>query len=177
LTTDMDSSIIIRPVTESDLGRIVELERQIFTDPWSARDIGDFYTEASEPQTEIMQSLFYAAKTASDTSAPGQMSVSDNTVGYICARRVLDEGEILNVAVSPEIRRCGIGRKLMDAAMHELRINGAVSVFLEVRSSNTAARRLYEAIGFKPEAIRKNYYRLPTEDAILMKWTADGGGE
>jgi len=162
----MNNNIFIRTVTGDDLGRIVELERQIFADPWSANDIGDFHRETSIGPTELMHSSFFAA-----------VNDEDIAVGYICVRRILDEGEILNVAVSPDMRRCGIGRMLMEAAMIDLKKHGARSVFLEVRKSNTAAQRLYEAFGFRPEAIRKNYYRLPTEDAILMKCTADSAIE
>ena len=92
----------------------------------------------------------------------------DVLLGYVWARFVLDEGEIGNIAVAPEHRRCGVGAALLGALFAESERRGAAVLRLEVRGSNLAARRLYEKNGFETVGKRKNYYEKPTEDAILM---------
>ena len=79
-----------------------------------------------------------------------------------------DEGEIPNVCVAAAARRRGIGKLLMDALCEEARGCGITSLFLEVRQSNAAARGLYRLSGFEEIGIRKGFYELPKEDAVLM---------
>ena len=79
-----------------------------------------------------------------------------------------DEGEIANLAVTKEMRRQGIGEMLMEHATAMAKDNGVVTMYLEVRSSNIGAKSLYEKLGYSPIGIRKNYYREPREDAIVM---------
>lgn len=83
---------------------------------------------------------------------------------FIAARSAGGENEILNLAVAPSLRRRGIGRLLLAEALS--RLSGPV--FLEVRESNEAARRLYESAGFVAAGIRREYYGNPTECAIVM---------
>lgn len=92
----------------------------------------------------------------------------DALLGYVWARFVLDEGEIGNIAVAPERRRCGVGAALLKALFAESERRGAAVLRLEVRGSNLAAQRLYEKNGFETVGKRKNYYEKPAEDAILM---------
>ena len=89
-------------------------------------------------------------------------------VGY-CALRVLaDEGEIQRIAVLPSWRRNGIAKSLMEAMIQVSKEKGAVQMSLEVRENNTGARNLYEKYGFVQEAVRKNYYENPVENACIM---------
>lgn len=93
--------------------------------------------------------------------------VGGNTAGFAVARRTApDELEILNVAVDPPFRRRGVARKLIQQVLAGHR--GAV--FLEVRQSNLAARKLYHSIGFETIAVRKDYYSDSGEQAIVMKF-------
>ncbi len=96
------------------------------------------------------------------------VAVCDNRVAGFLAARSLGEGEceLLNLAVDPEFRRRGLARHLMRA------LTGAYSgnIFLEVRESNMAARSLYKSMGFKEIGIRQDYYELPLEAAIVMKF-------
>ncbi len=92
-------------------------------------------------------------------------------VGYIGYRSVLDEADITNVAVSPELRRQGIGRQLMGRLLSLAGEKGILTIFLEVRVSNTAAITLYEHAGFHTCGQRKNYYTEPVEDALLMSYS------
>ena len=94
---------------------------------------------------------------------------ASGVVGYIVARCVADEGEILNLAVGDRYQRRGIGRALVRAALESLAASGAETVYLEVRESNDAARRLYQGLGFEILARRKNYYRQPEEAALVLR--------
>lgn len=88
--------------------------------------------------------------------------------GYCCLRLLAGEGEIQRIAVLPEYRRLGVGRKMMEAMVNYAMAERAYGISLEVRESNQAARRLYESFGFSAEAVRKGYYRNPSEDAVIM---------
>jgi len=94
-------------------------------------------------------------------------TVEDRLVGFAVARRTApDEIEILNVAVDEASRRRGIGRSLI----RELIGKSPGTVFLEVRQSNLAARKLYHSLGFEAAGIRPDYYSEPMESAIVMKF-------
>lgn len=93
----------------------------------------------------------------------------DEILGYVIARQVVDEGEILNVGVAPAVRRQGVGRLLVRKALERLGELGARSVYLEVRESNVAARALYRGFGFVEVSRRVKYYQRPVEDALLLK--------
>ncbi len=91
----------------------------------------------------------------------------DRVAGFIVARQLAEgESEILNLAVDPAWRRCGIGRQLVA----EIRLRHPGMLFLEVRESNLEARRFYESIQFQLVNIRPQYYDNPREGAIVMKF-------
>ena len=77
-----------------------------------------------------------------------------------------DERELLNLAVSPDFRRKGVGRALLSAVLNGF----SGSVFLEVRASNTTAQEFYKSLNFKVISVRDNYYQYPPEAAIVMKF-------
>lgn len=89
-------------------------------------------------------------------------------VGYVGCQTVLDEGYITNVAVSPDCRRQGIGRALIEELAQRARAQGLSFVTLETRASNAPAIALYEGAGFDRVGMRKNFYTAPSEDAVLM---------
>lgn len=89
-------------------------------------------------------------------------------VGYVGCQTVLDEGYITNVAVSPDCRRQGIGRALIEELAQRARAQGLSFVTLEARASNASAIALYEGAGFDRVGMRKNFYTAPSEDAVLM---------
>jgi len=96
-----------------------------------------------------------------------RVAVSDGEVaGFLVARAVAGEAEILNVAVAPRFRRRGIARELLQSFLNGF--NGPV--FLEVRESNQAARLTYQALGFAEVNRRSRYYETPPEAAIVMKF-------
>ena len=88
--------------------------------------------------------------------------------GFLCGRRIGDEAEILKLAVAYHVRRQGAGGFLLTYVLDVLAQQGVGSCFLELRSSNTAARRLYDKAGFEQTGTRKKYYTASSEDAVLM---------
>jgi ribosomal-protein-alanine N-acetyltransferase len=82
---------------------------------------------------------------------------------------VLEEAEVLNIAVDPARRGASLGGRLLDAGISEARSRGAHEIFLEVRESNVAALDLYRSRGFEAIARRKKYYRTPVEDALVLR--------
>lgn len=88
--------------------------------------------------------------------------------GLICGYFAADQSDIAAVAVRPDMRRLGIGDLLIDAFEKSLpEITEAV--FLDVRESNIPAIRLYQKHGYEKAGLRKNYYREPAENAVIMK--------
>lgn len=128
---------------------IETMEKQCFSAPWTR--------EMLIKQLPDDMHIFLAA-------------VDDNgeAVGYVGLMNVLDEGYISNVAVSPEMRRQGIGDMLIDELILRAWAKKLSFVTLEVRESNLAAQMLYKKHGFAEVGRRRNYYVRPTEDAILM---------
>ncbi len=140
----------IRPARQGDVLSIGMIERESFSDPWGPRE---FTSALGNPQ-----SIFLVAE-----NPDGVVS------GYVIALAVLDEAEILNLAVHPELRGNGVGGALLDAALAALKARGAEQIYLEVRESNTAARKLYSARGFDEISRRHGYYRTPVEDALVLR--------
>jgi len=88
-------------------------------------------------------------------------------VGFLIARHLAPDWELENIVVAGESRRSGVGTQLMQAFLTQAKQMKGESAFLEVRESNTAARALYERLGFQPTGRRKSYYAAPLEDAVL----------
>lgn len=97
---------------------------------------------------------------------------NETIAGYVVALEAADEGEILNLAVAPFGRRHGLGRALVQQVVATLRARGVRQMYLEVRESNAPARALYAAQGFRELGRRKQYYRRPVEDAIVLRLDA-----
>lgn len=148
--------MLIRPMTENDLDRVVIIENACFTDPWSRENFED---SLKEPTAHLLVM----------TAGTGVEGI----VGYCCLYHMLDEGEIVNVAVAPEYRQKGYGAALVRELMRLGKDLGAERFFLEVRAGNTAGKRLYESLGFGSCGIRKGFYSNPREDAVLMVWPAE----
>ncbi|MBR1658747.1 MAG: ribosomal protein S18-alanine N-acetyltransferase [Oscillospiraceae bacterium] len=141
-------SFLIRNARESDLPRLLELERACFSVPWTE----DMLRRQMAPG----QNVFLAAET------------EGTVAGYVGLLYVLDEGYISNVAVAPAYRRRGVGDALLGALEARAREKSLAFLTLEVRESNVPARALYAKHGYLDVGRRKNYYKKPREDAILM---------
>ena len=90
-------------------------------------------------------------------------------VGYVGSQTVFPETDMMNIAVIPERRREGIAEVLVDSLVTELKRIGSDSLTLEVRVSNIPAISLYQKLGFHEAGLRKNYYRNPKEDALILR--------
>ena len=103
----------------------------------------------------------------------GYAALDENgtVLAYVGMTYAADEGSITNVATHPAARRQGLGRAVVQALMKEGAALGLADIYLEVRLSNAPAIALYESLGFSVVGTRKNFYRHPTEDALLMKAT------
>ncbi len=95
-------------------------------------------------------------------------SSGDSISGFLTARLVVDEMEILNLGVRVEARRRGVGRALVEAAFVWGAANGGRRAFLEVRASNAGAIAFYERFGFAAGGRRAGYYSAPVEDAVQL---------
>jgi ribosomal-protein-alanine N-acetyltransferase len=144
------ATVTIEPALHGDLNIIAALETTAFSDPWS---LASFESVMDEPAAYIA-----VARAA-----------TERILGYVVAWFAADEGEIANLAVREPTRRQGIGSSLLDAALGEGRRRGAQNMYLEVRESNAAARRLYASRGFEELGRRRGYYKRPVEDAIVLR--------
>ena len=141
--------MIIETMNASHVAQIAELEKICFSDPWSENSI------ASELNNKLAFWL-----TALE---------EDRVAGYIGSQTVMDESDMMNVAVHPDFRRQGIAEALVNALVDQLKIMGSHCLTLEVRASNMPAITLYEKLGFTEIGRRKNYYRNPREDALILR--------
>ena len=139
----------IETMNASHVAQIAELEKLCFSDPWSANSI------ASELDNKL---AFWLVATEGDRVA-----------GYIGSQTVMDETDMMNVAVHPDFRRKGIAEALVNDLVENLKKRGSHCLTLEVRTSNTPAITLYEKLGFSEIGRRKNYYRNPREDALILR--------
>lgn len=137
-------------MTQAHVTQIAALEQQCFADPWSAGSI------ASELENPL--SLWLVA------------CQGDDVIGYVGSQSVLEQADMMNLAVASAYRRQGVARALLEQLEHRLKQRGVVRLTLEVRASNAAAQALYAACGYQQIGLRPGYYRHPQEDArILMK--------
>ncbi len=141
----------IRAASPIDGGRIREIEAVSSPFPWSTDAIAG---ELSNPN-----GLNFVA-TAEDGLT---------LVGFILTAVVADELSIHNLATLPGARRRGVARSLLDTALDRARSRGAATAHLEVRSKNLPAIALYEKLGFRRVSVRKKYYRMDDDDALLMR--------
>ncbi len=139
----------IVPMQEEHLAGLAEIERACFHAPWSENALRE----------ELGKGIFRVA--LDEQGAP---------IGYVGCQTVLDEGYITNVAVLPAHRRCGVAWQLLQQLAQGAREQALSFVTLEVRASNAPAIALYTKAGYVPVGQRKNFYRVPTEDAVLMTW-------
>ena len=143
--------IEIRPLTYSDLPRVVAIERRAFPTPWS---LSMFVLELSKPDGICL-------------GARDQQSLA----GYLICARYDEAYHLMNIATDPDRRRRGIGRALIDALIEQAGVDANIT--LEVRVSNAPAIALYEEYGFRAVGTRRRYYSDTGEDAIIM-WRAIG---
>jgi len=149
---------LIRKATVQDVAEMIRLERQCPTTAhWTKQQYADLFAASAESPARL--------------AFVGEEDGSSALAGFLVARYLPPEWEVENIVVAPAVRRMGIGRQLMDALVVQARQTTATAIFLEVRESNTAARRLYEKLGFIETGRRKAYYSNPSEGAVLYSKT------
>jgi ribosomal-protein-alanine N-acetyltransferase len=140
-------------MTLDDVPSVVAIEKRSFPLPWSENSFRSDLTTNSAAHLLVAEQKNGAGR---------------RIAGYAAYWLVVDEAHLSTLAVDPELRRQGIGERILrDAMLHAAR-NGADMMTLEVRVSNEAARRLYEKLGFRVVGRRPRYYKDNLEDAILM---------
>lgn len=161
----MSALSFLRPMDESDLAKVHEIEQACYDYPWTLSGF----------EKSLDQGLNYVF-----------CDSENQIIGYSCILPVLDEAHLLNLCVSPKFQRQGIARQALFQLLDNLLDTDFKIVFLEVRESNEKARRLYGSLGFSEDGVRKRYYRCQVwddefmtlldgkEDAVLMSYRFDG---
>lgn len=124
---------------------------------------------AESPEAASWSKESYLRFGEADGSLALVIDVGGQIAGFLVGRRVGDQAEVFNLAVKYACRCKGHGTGLLKAALQELTLQGALSVYLEVRESNTGAIAFYEKQGFSKSGYRKGYYRDPDEAAVVMQ--------
>ncbi len=143
----------VEPMRERDLMEVVEIEESSGLNRWG-------YDAYRRELFTNQNSVMIVARNL--ISGPA-------VIGFFAGWTVEDELHVNNVAAHRDYRRMGIGRSLMEAAIDEARGRGVAQVLLEVRASNESAQQMYRSLGFCFVGRRRDYYRMPTEDALVMK--------
>lgn len=141
--------IVFTEMKAEHVPQVAQLEKLCFADPWSEMSI--------ESELKSIWSYWVVAVE------------NEQVVGYVGSQSSIDETDIMNIAVHPDWRRHGIAESLIDYLIKDLKNRGSHALMLEVRVSNDPAIALYEKLGFRQVGLRKNYYRNPKEDALILR--------
>ena len=139
----------IRKMTAAEVPQVAELEKLCFSLPWSEKSVAG---ELDNPLSVWLVAM-----------------EGESLAGYVGSQTVMDETDMMNLAVAPRFRRQGVGEALVNALEASLKDLGSRCLTLEVRDSNVAARALYAKLGFAEIGRRRGYYRDPREDALILR--------
>lgn len=151
------TEIHVRPMTGEDLEQVVAIDRMSFSLPWPP---SSYRFELNENPS----SRLWVAEIQEEDG-------KNRIVGMIVVWLIMDEAHIATIAVHPEYRKRGIGRRLLVEALRESVQMGVISATLEVRVGNLAAQKLYKDLGFDVVSTRPRYYVDNNEDALIMTVT------
>lgn len=143
----MTENIVVREMDAIGARQAAELEKLCFSSPWELEEY-----EKARSRDDFSCLCAYAG---------------DAFAGFLMAFHVLDECHLLDIATAEKFRRCGIGTALIAELAERTRKRDGRFVYLEVREHNAPARALYEKLGFAAVGKRKDYYKYPTDDAVL----------
>ena len=142
-------TVHLKKLVPDDIPELVSIEQECFSDPWSERLLSALLESAFD-ETWVLR-------------------LEDGTAaGYINLRFLAGERELMRIAVRPECRGRGYSRKMMEQMVKSAEEKQVHDMTLEVRAGNLTAINLYKSYGFRKEAVRKNYYHDPDEDAFIM---------
>ncbi len=139
----------IRKLEEKDVPSVAELDQRCFAVPWSEQS---FYQDIVENELARYYGAFEDEK----------------LIAYMGYWKIFEQAHVTNVAVSPDRRKQGIGKRIFAHVLELAAEEGVESLTLEVRPSNTAALALYHAFGLKEQGRRKHYYADNGEDALIL---------
>lgn len=139
----------LAPMTARDLDEVLEIERASFATPWR-REHFEHELRSNPVAVNVV------------------LRLDGRVVGYACTWRIAGELTINNIAIAPDRRGEGLGRRFLDDVLAAAREAGCVSATLEVRPSNRAARAMYERAGFRQTGRRPGYYASEGEDALIL---------
>ncbi|HCT56124.1 MAG TPA: ribosomal-protein-alanine N-acetyltransferase [Gemmatimonas aurantiaca] len=148
--TGVPIAVYIRAMSPDDVDVVSGIEARSFSDPWPPNAF-----------TVLLRRAHARLRVAVDAQG--------SVVGYCALLIALDEREVANICVDPSVRGKGVAGVLLDEALASADETLASAVFLEVRESNTPARRLYAARGFRMVGRRRGYYQHPDEDALVLR--------
>lgn len=166
---DIGIRVQIVPMTSADVPAIMRIEKSSHVEPWST---ASFLEELQRRHSYVL-----LARVADESSGGccGALNLPTGSVaGYLCFWVIADEIQILNVTVHQDCRRRGIARKLLVHAFRMGIEKNARLAVLEVRESNSAARALYESMGFRNVGERPDYYGVVREAAMTMMLDYNG---
>ena len=132
------------------------IEEEAFTTPWRAETFAGLIPREAVELTVMVDAV-------------------GKVLGYSVLWCILEQGELANIAISPEARGRGLGGRLLGHVLERAADRGVEKVFLEVRASNAAAHALYRRFGFEDVGRRADYYEQPREDALVMAAALGGG--
>ena len=139
----------IRKMTDREVPQVAELEKLCFAMPWSEKSVAGELDNPLALWLVVME--------------------GDRLAGYVGSQTMMDETDMMNLAVAPQFRRQGVGETLVNALVASLKELGSRCLTLEVRDSNGPARALYAKLGFVEVGRRRGYYRDPREDALILR--------
>lgn len=140
-------TVTVKPLCDEHISGIAEIEKACFAVPWSKKSIEESFANGT---------VFIGA------------FINNTLVGYCGLMTACDEGYITNIATLPQYRKRGVAKAVLSKIIEYSKENSLSFISLEVRASNKAAINLYTDFGFENMGIRKNFYRLPNEDAYIM---------
>ncbi len=159
----MRPGVFLRRAVAADVGALVALEAACFTHPWTATQVAGEIGGVEGGLVLVLE---------------GRRLAGDPLAGiraYASFRLVVDELHVMNVAVAPGHRRRGLARFLLRIALRRAARAGALLALLEVRAGNREALALYASMGFARCGLRRDYYRDPIEDAVVLALEGRGG--
>lgn len=145
----MKQRVDIKKCGLKDIVEIAALEEKYIPDGWSEKAFSDWFENNNDPI------IFKAV-------------INEKIIGFINGSYVCGEGELLNIAVDEAFRDCGVGSALLTALEEYLSEKNTEIIFLEVREKNTSAIKFYEKHNFIRNGLRKNYYKNPVDNGVLM---------
>ena len=149
MSAQLKPNLALRPMQTDDLDAIMQIEPTIYSHPWTHGNFSDSLNSGYSGWV---------------LECDGKM------IGYALLMMIMDEAHLLNLSVTKQLQKQGLGRFLLEHMLTVAKNHQATNMFLEVRPSNVSAIALYEKLGFSEMAVRRGYYPSDNgrEDAVLM---------